>query len=151
MCLTEGEVDVAATVACRRLPFGGLRLADRVVHLDVEALLAAGVAGEGDGAAAVIDRARPGASDIARAVVLRRLGDAVVRPRQFDGVGSESCLQLDEHRRRWRAVGAVMYRRLRAPGKHDLARHVRLLAAGDGDRAGAVVEGAAAMPGRAAA
>ena len=80
LCLAEGEVDVAAAVACRGFPLGGLRLADAVIDLDVEALLAAGVAAEGDVAAAVIDRPRPGAADVARAVVLRRLGCAVVRP-----------------------------------------------------------------------
>ena len=151
LCLTEGEVDVAATVSAWRLPLGLLRLADRVVHLDVKALLAAGVAGERYRPRAVIDRARPGASDIARAVVLRALGGAVVRPAELDAVGREACLRLDEHRRRWRAVGAVMHRRLRAPGKHDLARHIRLLAAGDADRAAAVVERAAAVSGAAAA
>ena len=110
--LAQGEVDVAAAVAHRRLPFGGLRLADRIVHLDVEALLAAGVAGERYRPRAVIDRPRPRAGDITRAVVLRRLGRAVVRPRQFDGVRRKPRLQLDEHGRRRSAVGAIVDGRL---------------------------------------
>ena len=80
LCLAEGEVDVAAAVAQRGFPLGVLRCADAVIDLDVEALLAAGVAGQGDVAAAVIDRPRPVAGDITGAVVLRRLGRAVVCP-----------------------------------------------------------------------
>ena len=80
VALAEVKVDVAAAVTRRRFPLGLLRLADAVINLDVQPLLAAGKAGEGDVATAVIDRPRPRAGDVTRAVVLRRFGGTVVRP-----------------------------------------------------------------------
>ena len=149
--LAEGEVDVAAAVACRRLPFGLLWLADAVIHLHIQPLLTAREASEGDVATAVIDRPRPRAGNVARAVVLRRFGGAVVRPREFDRVGRQPGLGRNQHRRRRYTVGAVVDGGGAAPGKQHLGADVRHLAAGDGDGAGAVVEGAAAVSRRAAA
>ena len=80
LCLVEADIDVARAVAQRGFPLGGLRWADRVIDLDVETLLAAGVAGERNRPSAVIHCASPGAGDVTRAVVLRRLGRAVVCP-----------------------------------------------------------------------
>ena len=77
--LAEVEADHALSVAQGGLEFFVLRLAHRVIHLDVEVLPAARKVRQGDVARAVVDFPAPGAGDVARAVILRRFG-AIVRP-----------------------------------------------------------------------